>query len=421
MLFTFVLGFGLLVSPIPSLTVPSEAVQNNLRGAVAEVQALLQEYYKIRVELVPPSGSELDPKREEELRTRLPMLEKELTAKAQTAIVLVDQYYELEQEGKNSPHEPIWNLRVVGYGKTFPSGAIEIGPDAFDSLEILLHTKLHEFVHADQAARGDWPKSDKGRAMAELEAYGKELRIAATTGLPADQVSSIEKRIKKYRDSLSEANLIRVDSGFYRAEAIPLREALEQGQVKMKLEGQGVAAGNIFRAQMERLSATPFTLEIAGGTPLRPKTPDIQTMIVAEDVFIELNQPVTTVAVPGYCLDPNLPPPPNNDAREWTVENPSSQPEQYETAQRVVKAGRNLAKEGQFHQDLPPNKHRDTVIQRALWYVADPQGWGKERLHADLVKQVRESGGKQTPEQVQKLTDHLWQDVDLTLKSSRKP
>lgn len=410
--------FFALVAPGLALTVPNAAQMQQLRDQVAEINALLGEYWKlgnrITDEFYQLSYAEM-----EALRAQRGAIAEKLKGKAQATITQVDIFYSLEAEGKNSPAEPLWDITVQGQGHTTSDGVVHIGPFAFKSVEVLVHTKLHEFVHADQAATQKWPEKgdDKAEDLSELEAYKKELAIASTTRLSAEDKADVEARIAKIEEGLSETNLARAKAGNYVAEATPLGEALERKRVEMKLEGKGVAAGDVFTAHLRRTAPGPFVLEIVGGTPICPDRAGVQTMMVAHDVFVPLNQPEVTVNLPGYCLIPGLPPPPKSQDVVWSVANPCEQPKLYQPAQRTIRAGRRLSEAGRFHTDMPAAKYRDTVIQRALWNLADPEGWGKERLKADLIKQVRDSGGQQTPEQIQQLTDHLWEDVDLTLKS----
>ncbi|MCL5037497.1 MAG: hypothetical protein M1269_10355 [Chloroflexi bacterium] len=60
------------------------------------------------------------------------------------------------------------------------------------------------------------------------------------------------------------------------------------------------------------------------------------------------------------------------------------------------------------------------MIQRSLWYESEPEKYDKEKLHQDITEQAKNTGGKQTPEQVDRLTENLWSDISLTLKDSRK-
>lgn len=61
-----------------------------------------------------------------------------------------------------------------------------------------------------------------------------------------------------------------------------------------------------------------------------------------------------------------------------------------------------------------------TVVQRAIWHEANPEKFNKEKLKSDIAEQVKESGGKQIPEQIENLTDNLWEEINLIKKESQK-
>jgi hypothetical protein len=70
---------------------------------------------------------------------------------------------------------------------------------------------------------------------------------------------------------------------------------------------------------------------------------------------------------------------------------------------------------------MPPDKYKTTVIQRAVWTFAtkgSAQPHTRETLLNDLSKQVKDTGGSQSEADVQRLVDHLWEDVEATLKAS---
>lgn len=104
---------------------------------------------------------------------------------------------------------------------------------------------------------------------------------------------------------------------------------------------------------------------------------------------------------------------------EWTIENPLENPEKYSLPKEVIEAGNKLSEEDKYHTDMPQEKYKETVIQRAIWYTKKPEKFNKEKLWADIDLQVKNTGGKQTPEQVQQLSDNIWDDVNLTLKEGQ--
>ncbi len=102
-----------------------------------------------------------------------------------------------------------------------------------------------------------------------------------------------------------------------------------------------------------------------------------------------------------YRADPN----PNAGAPVW----------------KIIVAGNKLAAAGKFHNDLPPDRYKMAVIQRAIW-VYESRGTAtphtRDTLLADIRKQVKETGGTQTDAQIQDLVNHIMDDVNAVLKSA---
>ncbi|MFH1452473.1 MAG: hypothetical protein ABIH00_00655 [Armatimonadota bacterium] len=344
----------------------------------------------------------------------------------QEAIELADKYY--KPDATNVKGEPQYDLGVTGEAETSKSGTVKIGENAFENAELLGTTKLHEFVHADQAKSGTWIDGDKSRDMNECEAYDKELEEAAKTGLSQVQIDEIRRRRKTYYDALTAANKRKINARNYDPRGVALiRDAVRFGRARIDFTGKGIAAGDVFVLEITRTTPDAYVLEIPSGTPVCPETEGVQTMMISEDVAVELKEPVTVVEVPGYCLSPDLIPPPTPEQikeegkpkPEWTVENQWEYPEKYEIPAEIIKAGKKLSDADKFHTDMPKEKYLKTVVQRALWFDANPEKFNKEKLKEDIAKQVKESGGKQTPEQVENLTNNIWEDVDLTLKEGK--
>ncbi len=349
------------------------------------------------------------------------------------AIVLTDKYYDLDAKNVKTG-EARYDPTHPADGATDKDGNVRIGEDAFEDPAWLASVKFHEFIHADRAAAGDFPTTPKGTNMAECEAYDKELELdkelkkkAKDAGLSKEQIDMLKMARKWYYDTLSAANKKKVDGGDYVAMMTPLREAIGLGLVAVDFVGQGRAAGHVFKLEITRNTPEPFTLEIAVGTPISPGVAGVQTMMVGLDTAVTLVEPVTTVDVVGYCLNPELAPPPTeeqiragDERPTWTVVNPWERPEVYQAPAGIISAGNTLAEGGAYHTDMPKQKYLQTVVQRAIWHQSAPQKYNKERLHQDLVAQVERSGGRQTPEQIQNLTDHLWDDIDLTIKEGQR-
>lgn len=216
------------------------------------------------------------------------------------------------------------------------------------------------------------------------------------------------------------------------------------------LVGLGVTAGSIFEIVVRNTSGEPIVVEVPGGTVFRPDNPDYQRMITADDrnVPVEPNQ-TARAPLEGYCLDYGKQPPPATRAAlevepvlvasldPGTIVLPSTlsgeaqaaavsyqldeNPAAYAPFLRIIQAGSRAAAEGKFHKDLPPDKYKTSVIQRALWTYATrgtPAPHTRETLLADIRRQVKDSGGTQTEEQVQELVNHLMEDVAAVLRAA---
>lgn len=345
----------------------------------------------------------------------------------QDAINLADKYY--NPDAKNVKGEPEYDPSVNGEGTTSKNGKVRMGEDAFSDPGWLASSKLHEFVHADQAKAGTWTNTDKSANMNECEAYDKEIENAEKSGLSEEKIDELKKRRKKHYDALSDDNKKKIDKKDYDPRGVvPAGGAVKAGKIKIAFIGKAVAAGNIFRLKITRITPEPFIMEIALGTPINPNVKGVQTMMVGKDIMAPLTQTVTMIEIPGYCLDPELLVPPtqeqikseNKPAALWTIENPWENPDIYIGPKNIIQAGNILSDEDKFHKDMPKEKYLQTVIQRAIWYEANPEKFNKEKLKSDITEQVKESGGKQTPEQIETLSNNIWEDVNLTLKESQK-
>ena len=62
-----------------------------------------------------------------------------------------------------------------------------------------------------------------------------------------------------------------------------------------------------------------------------------------------------------------------------------------------------------------------TVIQRALWTYATrnaPAPHTRETLLTDIRRQVKESGGTQSDDQIQELVNHIAEDIESVLRAA---
>ena len=217
------------------------------------------------------------------------------------------------------------------------------------------------------------------------------------------------------------------------------------------LVGLGVTAGNIFEIIVRSQTGEPIVVEIPSGTVFKPSNPDYQRMITDNPQRVDVG-PNQTAQAPlnGYCLDyGQQPPPPTTfgrlDADPILVASAGSlpalgltvpstaqagpslsyqvddNPAEYGVYQKIIQAGNQLAAEGKFHKDLPPQKYKLAVIQRAIWTYATRASatpHSRETLLSDIRQQVKGSGGTQSDAQVQELVNHLMEDVQAVLRAA---
>ena len=212
------------------------------------------------------------------------------------------------------------------------------------------------------------------------------------------------------------------------------------------LVGLGVNAGTIFEFVVTNTTDQPIVVEIPAGTVFKPDQPTVQREVT--------DQPQTVAAAPqqtaqtpltGYCLDYGLQAPPagirgalpsngalvaavNADAVlaalpqtpsvKYTVDD---NPAAYAPILKIIQAGNQLSSQGKFHRDLPPDRYKLAVIQRAIWTYTSKGGktpHTRETMLADIKKQVRETGGEQTDAQINDLVNHLQEDINAVLSAA---
>jgi hypothetical protein len=223
------------------------------------------------------------------------------------------------------------------------------------------------------------------------------------------------------------------------------------------LVGLGVTAGNVFGIIVTNGTDKPIIVEIPGGTVFEPDNPDDQREEISQPVRIHTPANGTAQApLDGYCLDYGKQPPPAEQLGMVTTSDPvlvaslndtavyaaapvgtagttagappakvtyhaDPNPNAGASVFKIILAGDKLAAAGKFHNDLPPARYKLAVIQRAIW-VYESKGTStphtRDTLLADIRKQVKETGGTQTDEQIQKLADHIMEDVNATLAAA---
>ena len=221
---------------------------------------------------------------------------------------------------------------------------------------------------------------------------------------------------------------------------VSLPTAVRLGQCQLRCAESGRAAGAILRAEVRNLGSSPLFLSLPEGTLIVPISPQEQTRMVIDEVQFEVSPGgLKTLDVQGVCVEYGKPVPPANEvARPYRVTCPGEKPPEVSWAEflqsdgipshrftpqlmekvvacaRIPGQARALHSAGKLHRDLGP-RHLLSVIQRSVWTVCD--GHDRQKIYEDIRSQVKQTGGSQTDEQVQQLSDNLWADVDLVTKN----
>jgi hypothetical protein len=215
--------------------------------------------------------------------------------------------------------------------------------------------------------------------------------------------------------------------------------------VHYKLGGLGITSGTVFQIAVENTTSEPMEVEVPAGSVLVPSDPSSQRVMIAEDQHLSV-PPNQTAQAPlqGYCLDYGKQAPPTTQlgalatapvlvaalAPETALAALLAQPPAavtyafddnpaaYAPFLRIIQAGNRLAAEGKLHTDLPPDKQKLAVTQRAIWTYSSrntSKPHTRDTLLEDVRKQVKDSGGTQTDEQIRELVNHLMEDVEAVL------
>jgi hypothetical protein len=212
------------------------------------------------------------------------------------------------------------------------------------------------------------------------------------------------------------------------------------------LIGLGVNSGTVFRILVTNQTGESFVVEIPAGTVFSPDNPEVQRVVIDKTSNVQAPANGTSEApLTGYCLDygKQPPPPTNRGARQteaplvaavdpaavlaalqqWPTVNyrVDENAGAYAPVLKIIEAGNQLAAQGKFHNDMPPDKYKLAVIQRAIWTYTS-RGTAKphtrDSLLADIKRQVKETGGDQTDAQINELVNHLMDDVTAVLRGA---
>lgn len=212
------------------------------------------------------------------------------------------------------------------------------------------------------------------------------------------------------------------------------------------LIGLGVNSGTVFRIVVTNETGQTYAVEIPAGTVFVPDNPDVQRVITDQPTEVQTTPNGTSEApLTGYCLDYNKAAPPATNRGSRTFEAPlvatidprallgalqqwppvkyrvDENPGQYGPVMKIIQAGNQMATQGKFHNDMPPDKYKLAVIQRAIWTYTSrgsAKPHTKDTLLADIKRQVKETGGDQTDAQINDLVNHLYEDITAVLRAA---
>lgn len=205
---------------------------------------------------------------------------------------------------------------------------------------------------------------------------------------------------------------------------------LEQaGVADVSLEGKDRASGGIFTGRVRNNTGEPVTVDFPAGAWALPGEFAYQRMFITEGDRVSV-PPGETRSVPleGFCADPKKYPPPSEGSPDIYL--PPSTPDsflpdanpfnEYFTCLPLLPSTVDrLREEGRFPPTgLPPAMERLTLIQWLTWNIMED--FNPEDGKRKIEEQVRKTGGRQTPEQIQQLNENIWAGIDLVKKEVTK-
>lgn len=209
-------------------------------------------------------------------------------------------------------------------------------------------------------------------------------------------------------------------------EAVSFYQAASDDRIKIYMEGKGESAGDVFTVKYS--VEEPVDIIVNEGTVFVPQNEKYQKVIIDRDQKASLVPPGGKFTITGYCLDPYLSPPPlpenikdKSELARYGVLPLYSSEKEYSIPISLIRTARLLYDNGKLHNDLG-SKHLKTVTAWAIWYSATrnkADGWNKIRLISEITKQITEEGAKKTPEEIQVLTDNIWDDVNNIILYSK--
>lgn len=227
-------------------------------------------------------------------------------------------------------------------------------------------------------------------------------------------------------DKEKEKLLEDVPPDFISLSSLDLPETLEY-----ELAGRANASGHVFDLMVTNSSACPATVTIPLGTVFAPSDTRYQLMMIGETYSLSVKPgEAVTVALFGYCLDPEkLPPakPADNPGLTWAPLNtaalPESQQQEYAFFATVIQAGNDLSAADRYTTPLPPQESKKTVIQWTIWHVRKPDFYTQATLEEEVTTQFKDAGtdvaDPKVQEEIRQGSSQIWASVNLTLKEAR--
>lgn len=205
----------------------------------------------------------------------------------------------------------------------------------------------------------------------------------------------------------------------------------QSGIADISYSGQDRTTGEVFKGRAKNNTGEDVIIDFPPGTTIIPDDPRYQRMIITEGGRI-LIPPRGITEFPlggGFCLDPRGYPPPSETPRGGlkyfpgppTVFIPDGNPfnQDFPFIPFLPELVRQLQKEGKLPKTgLPPDMEYITIIQWFIWELME--NFNPDDGKAKIEEQVKETGGTQTPEQIDELNKNIWAGIDLVKKEVHK-
>ena len=195
------------------------------------------------------------------------------------------------------------------------------------------------------------------------------------------------------------------------------------------LTGNDAASGRVFTGTVRNNTGDTITTGFPPGTITYPENTSSQRMIITGPPGIIIVPPggIITFPLDGFCLDPNAHPPSPLDSPGGIfigpplVFIPDGNPFNHDFTgiPNILIVVPSLLGDGTIvPTGLPPQAELETMIQWLIWSILE--NFDKEDGEQRITEQVEQSGGVQTPEQIQQLNENIWGGINLVKKKTRQ-